>query len=77
MVRCRRDTTFRKTDLVRAIRAALAVGISNLRIEIDVLIDLRLAYVGDVLEKITGPVFAGCFSQPVNRSVRYAWRSGL
>ena len=35
MVRCRRDTTFRKTDLVRAIRAALAVGISNLRIEID------------------------------------------
>ena len=35
MARCRRDTTFRKTDLVRAIRAALAVGLSNWRIEID------------------------------------------
>ena len=35
MVRCRRDTTFRKADVVRAIRAAQAVGISNPRIEID------------------------------------------
>ena len=35
MVRCRRDTTFRKADVMRAIRAAQAVGISNPRIEID------------------------------------------
>jgi hypothetical protein len=35
MVRHRRDTTFRKADVMRAIRAAQAVGISNPRIEID------------------------------------------
>ena len=35
MVCCRRDTTFRKADVMRAIRAALAVGLSNPRIEID------------------------------------------
>jgi hypothetical protein len=35
MSRSRRDTTFRKADVMRAIRAAQAVGISNPRIEID------------------------------------------
>ena len=34
-MRSRRDTTFRKADVMRAIRAAQAVGISNPRIEID------------------------------------------
>jgi hypothetical protein len=35
MSRSRRDTTFRKADVMRAIRAAQAVGISDFRIEID------------------------------------------
>jgi hypothetical protein len=35
MSRSRRDTTFRKADVMRAIRAAQAVGIPNPRIEID------------------------------------------
>jgi hypothetical protein len=34
-MRSRRDTTFRKADVMRAIRAAQAVGISKPRIEID------------------------------------------
>ena len=33
------------------------------------------AYVGDVLLNITGPMSAGCFTQPSKRSVRYACTS--
>ena len=45
--------------------------------ELDEPSGVRLKYVGDVFEKITGPTSAGCLSHPSKLSVRYASRSGV